>query len=129
MNLSKYLADFDSVGDCAGQEQAVVDKLNAIYRALDCRIDHLFIVGPEDLYDPDRYDEIMCAVWRDWHDKKAELATLSEAEIDAYVNKLCVGYHVDELERRVLELERQGISATEINRVVPKPAENPITGR
>ena len=98
MNLYNYIARQDTVGDCDGDEQAVAHNLNRIYRALDVRIGQLLVVGKEDAYDPDKYDEIMREVWRDWGNtwgnKKETLLVLTDEQIERYVEAVCAKHTV-----------------------------------
>ncbi|MEO5574519.1 MAG: hypothetical protein ABIR48_08585 [Gammaproteobacteria bacterium] len=98
MNLNKYIAYHDTVGNCDGHEHLVAHNLNRIYRALDARIGQLLVVGKEDAYDPDKYDEVMRGVWRDWGNtwgnKKEALLDLTDGQIERYVEGVCAQHTV-----------------------------------
>lgn len=107
MTLNKYLVDRKSVGDYQGQEQRAADNLNRIYHALDCRLNPILIVGHEMTYDPAKYDEIMCNVRKDWANRKEELLTLSDEQIQVYIDELYARYNLAEADRANSELQER----------------------
>ncbi len=95
MNLSGYLLNVKTVGDCGGQEKLVADNANRIIRALDSRIYHHLIAGKENKYNPDKYDGIMSGVWKHWANKKDALTTLTDSQMQEYVENICSEYNLD----------------------------------
>ncbi len=104
MDLNQYKADADSVGNCNGQEEVVAENLNRIYAALELRLYPLFVTGMEGHYNPDKYEEIMDNVKSDWSGRENELATLTDEQIQAYVDKVC--------ESTTVQSSTEGESAT-----------------
>ena len=93
MDTNKYLVDASTVGDygCCGQLAA--DNLNRIYKALHLRISPILIVGKEEQWDPEFYDEIMSHVRDAWMDKD-RLLSLTDEQIDEYVESQAGIYHI-----------------------------------
>ncbi len=95
MNLSDYFLNVKSVGDCGGREKLVADNVNRIVRALDSRIHHHLISGKENKYNPDKYGRIMSGVWEHWANKKVALTTLTDSQMQEYVENICSEYSLD----------------------------------
>ena len=93
MDLNKYLVDASNVGDWGGDEQLAADNLNRIYKALDLRITPLLIVGKEQQWDPELYDEIMSHVRDAWMNKD-RLLKLTEEQIKNYVESQAAAHHI-----------------------------------
>lgn len=93
MDLNKYLVDASTVGDWDDQEQLIADNFNRIYQALDLRIGPILIVGSEQQWDPNLYDEIMSHVRATWMSKD-KLLSLTDEKIEEYVESQAAIYHI-----------------------------------
>lgn len=93
MDINKYLVDASTVGDWDSQEQLIADNFNRIYQALNLRIGPILIVGSEQQWDPDLYDEIMSHVRSAWVNKD-KLISLTDEQIEEYVASQAATYHI-----------------------------------
>ncbi len=93
MDLNKYLVDASTVGDWGGKEQLIADNFNRIYQALNLRIGPILIVGSEQQWDPNLYDEIMSHVRGAWMSKD-KLLSLTDEQIEEYVESQAAIYHI-----------------------------------
>lgn len=102
MDINKYLVDADSVGDWNGQEQLIADNFNRIYQALDLRIGPILVVGSEQQWDPNLYDDIMGHVRGAWVSKD-KLLSLTDAQIEEYVESQAAAYHIPPVPQPVVD--------------------------
>ena len=94
MDLNKYLVTAGTVCNWDGQDQVAADNLNRIYRALDLRISPILIMGDEPHWDPHLYDKIMEQVRGDWLCQKDKLFSLTDEQIQDYVESQAAIFHI-----------------------------------
>ncbi len=94
MDLNRYLVTASTVCNWDGQDQKAADNLNRIYHALDLRINPVLIMGEELHWDPGLYDKIMGQVRGDWLCRKDELLSLTDEQIQDYVESRAAMFHI-----------------------------------